>query len=207
MVGVPRSRAIADCPTGRLALVKVKVDVLIEEVTGRVEFVVVAVVVSPELTLSATAVLLFLRVVTAAPFKLFIRAEALLRGAVMRFLGGLASVDASPEPGETLEIRLDAVVLMLAGGDAKVDTPDAVSVVMDAPCDCEPLLVAFTQAAGVEDGSPKEGLQPSEGDVTVLSGLPSLELISWRISGLFRRPCCCCSSVVVLTGAGSVFPK
>lgn len=207
MVGVPRSRAIADCPTGRLALVKVKVDVLIEEVTGRVEFGVVAVVVSPELTLSATAVLLFLRVVTAAPFKLFIRAEALLRGAVMRFLGGLPSVDASPVPGETLETRLDAVVLMLAGGDAKVDTPDAVSVVMDAPCDCEPLLVAFTQAAGVVDGSPKEGLQPSEGDVTVLSGLPSLELISWRISGLFRRPCCCCSSVVVLTGAGSVFPK
>lgn len=207
MVGVPRSRAIADCPTGRLALDTVKVDVLIEDVTGRVEFGVVA-VVSTGLTLSATAVLLFLRVVTAAPFKLFIRAEALLRGAPMRFLGGFASVDVSAVPGESLEPRPDAVVvLMLAGGDAKVDTPDAVSVVMDAPCDCEPLLVAFTQAAEVVDGSPKEGVQPSGGDVTVLSWLPSLELISWRISGLFRRPCCCCSSVVVLTGAGSVFPK
>lgn len=210
MVGVPRSRAIADCPTGRLALDKVKVDVLIEDVAGRVEFGGVA-VVSAGLTLSATAVLLFLRVVTAAaPFKLFIRAEALLRGAAMRFLGGFASVDVSAVPGESLEPRPDAavaVVLMLAGGDAKVDTPDAVSVVMDAPCDCEPLLVAFTQAAEVADGSPKEGVQPGGGDVTVLSWLPSLELISWRISGLFRRPCCCCSSVVVLTGAGSVFPK
>lgn len=182
-----------------------KVEVLIEDVTGRVEFGVVA-LGSTELAFSATAVLLFLLVVTAAPFKLFIRAEALLRAAVMRFLGGFASVDVSPAPGEPLEPRL-GVVLMLAGGDAKVDTPDAVSVVMDAPCDCEPLLVALTQAAEVVDGSPKAGVQPSEGAVTVLSGLASLELISWRISGLLRRPCCCCSSVVVLTGAGSVFPK
>lgn len=52
----------------------------------------------------------------------------------MRFRAGLASVDASPELGETLEPRLD-VVLMLAAGDAKVDTPGAVSVVTDAPCD------------------------------------------------------------------------
>lgn len=160
-----------------------KVEVLIEEVTGVVEFGVVA-LVSTELTFSATAVLLFLLVVTAAPFKLFIRAEALLRGVVMRFLGGLASVDVSPVPGLTLDPRLDVVVLMLAGVDAKVDTPDAVSVVMGAPCDCEPLLVAFTQAAEVADGSPKEGVQPREGDVTVLSRLTSLELISWRISGL-----------------------
>lgn len=172
-----------------------------EDVTGRVELGTVA-LASTQLAMSTTAVLLFLLVVTAAPFKLFIRAEALLRGVVMRFL---ASVDGSPEPGDPLEPRLDAV-LMLAGGDAKVDTPGAVSVVMDAPCDCEPLLVALTQAAEVVEGSPKEGLRPREGDVTVLSGPASLELISWRISGLFRRPCCC-SSVVVPTGAGSVFPK
>lgn len=89
---------------------------------------------SGELTVSGTAVLLFLRVVTVAPLKLFIRAEVLLRGVVMRFRAGLASVDASPELGETLEPRLD-VVLMLAAGDAKVDTPGAVSVVTDAPCD------------------------------------------------------------------------
>lgn len=177
-----------------------KVEVLIEDVTGRVEFGVVA-LGSTELTFSATAAPLFLLVVTAAPFKLFIRAEALLRGVPMRFLGGLASVDVS-----TFDPRLD-VVLMLAGVDAKVDTPDAVSVVMDAPCDNEPLLVAFTQAAEVVEGSPKEGVQPTGGDVTVLSKLTSLELISWRISGLFRRPCCCCSTVVVPTGAGSVFPK
>lgn len=186
MVGVPRSRAIADCPTGRLAFDRVKVEVLIEDVAGEVEFgVTLVTLVSTELTLtlSATAVLLFLLVVRAAPFKLFIRAEALLRGVVMRFLGGLASVDVSPVPGLTLDPRLD-VVLMLAGVGAKVDTPDAVSVVMDAPCDCEPLLVAFTQAAEVVGGSPKEGVQPREGDVTVLSRLTSLDLISWRISGL-----------------------
>lgn len=180
-----------------------KVEVLIEDVTGRVEFVVV---VSSEITFSTTAVLLFLLVVTPAPFKLFIREEALLRGVVIRFLGGLASVDVSPAPGETLHPRLD-VVLMLLSGAAKVDTPDAVSVVMDAPCDCKPLLVALTPAAEVVEGWSKEGVQPKEGDVTVLSGLTSLELISWRISGLFRRPCCCCSTVVVPTGAGSVFPK
>lgn len=180
-----------------------KVEVLIEDVTGRAEFVVAA-LVSTELTFSVTAVLLFLLVVTAAPFKLFIRAEALLLGVVMRFLDGLASVDVSPVPGATLDPRL-AVVLMLAGGDAKVDPPDAASVVMDAPCDCDPLLLAFTQAEVLE-GSQKDGVQPREGEVTGLSGLTSLELISWRISGLFRRPCCCCSSVVVPTGAGSVFP-
>lgn len=181
-----------------------KVEVLIEDVAGREEFTIVA-PVSTELAFSTTAVVLFLLVVTAAPFKVFIRAEVLLRGVDMRFLGGLASVDVSPVPGESLEPRLD-VVLMLAGRDANVDTPDAVSVVMDAPCDCEPLLVAFTQTAKVVEGSPKGGVQPREGDVTVLSGLTSLELISWCISGLLRRPCCC-SSVVVPTGAGSVFPK
>lgn len=179
---------------------------LIEDVTGRVEFGV-GTLVSAGLTLSA--VLLLLLVVTAAPFKLFIRAEALLRGVVKRFLGGLASVDVSPAPGFALDPRLDAVVvLMLACVDAKVDTPDAVSVVMDAPCDCEPLLVALTPADEVVEGSPNAGVQPRDGGVTVLSGLASLELISWRISGLLRRPCCCCcSSVVVPTGAGSVFPK
>lgn len=118
-------------------MVRVKVEVLIEDVTGRVEFGVVA-LASTGLLLSvaaaAAAVLLFRLVVTAAPFKLLIRAEALLRGAVMRFLGGLASVDVSPAPGLTLDPRPDAV-LMLAGVDAKVDTPDAVSVVMDDPCD------------------------------------------------------------------------
>lgn len=167
---------------------------LIEEVTGRAELVVAA-LVSTELTFSVPVVLLFLLVVTAAPFKLFIRAEALLRGVVMRFLDGLASTDVSPEPGATLDPRL-AAVLMLAGGDAKVDPPDAASVVMDAPCDCDPQLLAFTQAAEVTDGSPRHG------EETVLTGLTSLELVS----GLFRRPCCCCSSVVVPTGAGSGFP-
>lgn len=178
---------------------------LIEDVTGRVEFSVVA-LVSTGLTgtLSATAVLLLRLVDTAAPFKLFIRAEALLRGVVIRFLGGFASVDVSPVL--TFDPRLD-VMLMLAGEDAKVDTPDAVSVVMGALCGWEPLLVSLTPADEVVEGSPKEGVQPSEGDVEVLSGLASLGLISWRISGLLRRPCCCCSSVVVPTGAGSVFPK
>lgn len=182
-----------------------KVEVLIEDVTGRVEFSAGS-LVSTQLRFSTPAALLFLLVVTAAPFKLFIRAEALLRGVVMRFLGETASVDDSLVLRVTLDPRL-VVVLMLAGEDVKVDTPDAVSVVMDAPCDCDPLLVAFTQAGEVVEGSPKEGVQPKEGDVTVLSGLTSLELISWRISGLLRRPCCCCSSVVVPTGAGSVFPK
>lgn len=165
--------------------------------------------VSTELTFSASAVpLLFLLVVTAAPFKLFIRAEALLRGALMRFLSGLASsADVPHEPGLPLDPRLD-VVLMLAGADAKVDTPGAVNVVMDAPCDSEPLvLVAFAQAAEAADGSPKEGLESGEGDVTVVYGLASFELISGSISGSLRRPCCCCSRVVVPTGAGSVFPK
>lgn len=186
---------------------KVKVELLIEDVTaGRAEFVVAA-LVSTELTVSVTAVLLFLLVVTAAPFKLFIRAEALLRGVLMRFLDRLASVDVSPVPGATLAPR-PAAVLMLAGGNAKVDPPDAASVVMDAPCDCDPLLLllAFTQAEGVLEGSQRDGVQPREGEVTVLSRLASFELISWRISGLFRRPCCCCSSVVVPTEAGSVFP-
>lgn len=177
----------------------------IEDVTGRVQFGVAA-LVSTELSFSLTAVLLFLLVVTAAPFKLFIRAEAFLRDVLMRFLKGLASVNASPEPKVTLGTRL-AAVLMLTGGDAKVDTPDAVSVVMDAPCDCEPLLVAFTPDAELLEGSPGEGVQPREGEVTDLSGLTSLQFISWRISGLFRRPCCCCSSVVEPTGADSVFPK
>lgn len=178
-----------------------------EDVTARLEFCAHA-PVSTGLagTFSAIAALLLRLVVTDAPFKLLMRADALLRGVLMRFLGGLASVDGSPAPGVTLEHRLD-VVLMLAGVDAKVDTADAASVVMDARCESEPLLVAFTPAAEVVEGSSKEGLQPGEGDEEFLSGLTSLELISRRISGLFRRPCCCCSSVVVPTGAGSVFPK
>lgn len=166
MVGVPRSRAIADCPTGMLALDRVKVEVLMEDVTGLVDWFV-----STELTASAV-LLLVLLVATAAPFKLFIRAEALLRAAVIRFLGASAAVVVSPVPGLTLDPRLPVVVLMLA-----VDTPAAVSVVMDG-------CVAEEEEA-----------------VTALSR--SLELIS----GLFRRPCCCCSSVVVPTGAGSGFPK
>lgn len=186
--------------------------VLIEDVTARVEFGIVA-LLSTELTLSVTAaLLLFLLVVTDPPFKLFIRAEALRRGVLMRFLGGLASADASPEPGVTLDPRTAAtavLMLMLEGEDAKVDTPDAVSVVMDAPCVCcKPLVLALTPATEVLEASAKDGVQPREGDVTVLSELISLELVSWRISALLlRRPCCCCSSVVVPTGAGSVFPK
>lgn len=160
---------------------------------------------SPEVGVSTVAVMLLLLVVTAAPFKLFTRAEALLRGVVMRFLGETAPGEVSPEHGETLELRF-ATVLMLAE-DVKVDTPDAVSVVTDAPCDCEPQLVVFTEAGEVVEGSPKDCMQPEEGDVIVLSGQAPLELISWRISGLVRRPCCCCSSVVLPPGAGSVFPK
>lgn len=180
--------------------------VLTGDVAARVEFGGVA-LVSTVLALSTTAVLLFLLVVTAAPFKLFIRAEALLRVEITRFLGEVVSADVSPMPVFTLDPRpavLLVLVLMLAGGDSKVDTPDAVGVVMDAPCDCEPLVVALTPAAEVLEGSQKEEVQPGVGDVTVLV---SLELISWCISALLRRPCCCCSTVVVSTGAGSVFPK
>lgn len=193
-----------------------------EDVTGRVEeeeFGVV--VVSTELTVStvptvptvSTAavlllLLLVLRVVTAAPFKLFIRAEALLRGVGNRFLSGVASTDV----GLTLDLLVVVVVLvMLAGGvvDTKVDTP--VSVVMDAPCDSDPLLlllVAEEEVVLAGSAREEEAVQPR--DVTVLS---RLELMSWRISGLYRRPwCCCCSSVVVVTAgaagaAGSGFPK
>lgn len=84
--------------------------------------------------LSVTAVMLLRLVVTAAPFKLFIRAEGLLLGVATRFLGALASAGASPVHWLTLALRLN-VVLMLSCGDAKVDTPDSVSGVMDAPCD------------------------------------------------------------------------
>jgi len=190
----------------------VNVELLIEDVAGRAEFGVVA-PASSELALSATAVLLILVVVvvvTVAPFKLFIRAEALLRGVLMRFLGGLASsADVPHEPGLTSDPRPDAV-LMLFGADAvKVVAPDPVSVVMDAPCDCELLvLVVFARVAEAAGGSSKKAVESEEGDVTVLVGLASFELISWRMSGLLHRPCCCCcSSVVVPTGAGSVFPK
>lgn len=131
---------------------------LIEDVTGRVQF---GVLVSSDETTSLTAGLLFLLVVTVAPFKLFIRAEALRRDAAKRFLRGLTSVTASPEPRVSFDTRLPAV-LMLAAGEAKVGTPDVVSVVMDAPCDCDPLLVAFTQDAEVVEGSPGEGLKSGE---------------------------------------------
>lgn len=181
------------------------VEVLIGDLTAGVQLcVVVFVSTGLALTFSAMAVLLLLLVVIAAPFKLFIRAEAALRGVVIRFLGRFASVDASPVPGTTLDPRSD-VVLILACVVAKVDTADAISVVTDARCDTEPLLVAFTPAAEVVDA--RGGEQPWEGDVEVLSGLTSLELTSWRISGLLRRPCCCCSGVVVPTEAVNVFPK
>lgn len=209
MVGVPRSRAIADWPTGRLALDKVNVEVLMGDLTAGVELrAVVFVPAGLALTFSAMPVLLLLRVATAAPFKLFMRAEAALRGVLMRFLGRLASVDASPVPGTVLHPRSSGA-LIPACVVARADTAEATGVVTDVRCDAEPLLVAFTPAAEVVDGSPKGGEQPREGDVEVLSGLTSLELLSWRISGLLRRPCCCCccSGVVVPTGAGNVFPK
>lgn len=69
---------------------------------------------------------LLLLVVTAAPFKLLIRAEGVLLGVATRFLRALVS----SVPGLTLELRL-----MLSCGEAEVDAPDAVSEVMDAPCD------------------------------------------------------------------------
>lgn len=207
MVGVPRSRATADLPTGRFAWERVNVEVLIGDLTAGVELcAVVFASAGPALTFSAMAVLLLLLVAIAAPFKLLIRAEAALRGVAMRFLGRFASADASPVPGKTLDPTSD-VVLILACVLAKVDTADAISDVTDARCDTEPLLVAFTPAAEVVDAA--GGEQPWEGDVEVLSGLTSLELTSWRISGLLRCPCCCCccSGVVVPTEAGNVFPK
>lgn len=151
-----------------------KVEALIEDVTARgAEFGVVASTGG----LRFSPVLLFLLVPTAAPFKLLIRAEAFLLGVFTRF------------PGLTL---LEAV-LMLPGVDAKVDTPEAVSVVMDAPCDCDP-----PQAAEVAVRSVKEAVHPAGEDVRVVS----LQFASWCISGLlYRRPCCCCAC------AGSVFPK
>lgn len=195
---MPRSRAIADCPADR-----VKVEVLTEDVTGLGEVGVT--LQSSEAGDSTGVVVLLLLVVTAAPFKLFTRAAALLREVVMRFLGETASVDVSLELGQTLGLRFAAVLMLV--GDVKVDTPDAVSVVTDAPCDCRLQLVAFTEAGEVVDSSPKGCVQPGDGDVMILSELALLELISWRISGLLRRPCCCCSSVVVPPGAASVFPK
>lgn len=134
---------------------------LIEEVTGtgRVQFGVLP--SSSGGSSSLAAGLLFLLVVTVAPFKLLIRAEALRRDAFRRFLRGLASVTASPEPRVAFGTRLPAV-LMLAAGEAEVATADVVSVVMDAPCDCEPLPVAFTQDAAVVDGSPGAGLKSGE---------------------------------------------
>lgn len=148
--------------------------------------------------------LLLLLVVTAAPFKVFTRAATLLRRAVIRFLGDTAPVEVSLGLGEALWLRLPAVLLLTV--DVRVDTADPVSVVIDGPCDCWLQLVAFAEAGGVVDGSPKDCVQ-SEGDVMVLPGLVLVEFISWRISGLLQRPCCCCSSVVVPPGAGSVFPK
>lgn len=171
-----------------------KVVVFIQDVTVRIEFALVLKASEP--TLSVTAALLFLLVDTAPPFKLFTRAEAVLRDAVMRFLGGLASVDASPEPRVTLEARL-VVVLMLEGGEAKVDTPDGISVVMDVPCDFKALVFAFTPANEVVEASSTDGMELSEGDVTVFSELISLEFVSWCISALCCP--CCCSSVVVPT--------
>lgn len=155
-------------------------------------------------TAAELLLLLLLLVVTAAPFKVFTREATLLRRAVIRFLGDTAPVEVSLGLGEALRLRLPAVLLLTV--DVRVDTPDPVSVVIDAPCDCWLQLVAFTEAGGGVDGSPKDCVQ-SEGDVMVLSGLAVLEFISWRISGLLQRPCCCCSSVMVPPEAGSVFPK
>lgn len=198
-----------------------------EDVVVVEEVQVVVVVVVMELGVGASQsvgvevvvfveVMLDLRVVTAAPFKLFTRAAALLRGVITRFLGGVASGDAST--GLSLAVRLDAtavvdvdvlmevlVVLMLA----KVDTADAASVVMDAPpCVCGLVVVSFPRAAGEEVvDSPAGGGQPPGGAATPFSGLTSLELVCCRISGLFLRPaCCCCGSSVVLP-TGAVFPK
>lgn len=115
---------------------RVNVEVLMEEVADRVEFGGVAPGSAEPQTPSVTAAMLLLPllllVVTAAPFKLFIRAEGLLLGVATRFLGALASAGASPLHGLTLELRLHAVLMLSC---EEVDTPDAVSGVMDAPCD------------------------------------------------------------------------
>lgn len=127
-------------------------------------------------TAALLLLLLLLLVVTAAPFKVFTRAATLLRRAERRFLGETAPVAVSLGLGEALWLRLPAVLMLTV--DVKVDTPDVVSVVMDAPCDCWLQLVAFTEAGGEVDGSPKDCMQSEEGDVTVLTGLALLDLIS-----------------------------
>lgn len=156
----------------------------------------------PAPAFSAMAVVLLLLVVAAAPFKLFRRAEAALRGALVRFLGR----SASPVPGATLEPGSGAA-LILACVLAKVDTAEAIRVATDARGDAGPRLAAFAPAAEAVDA--RGGEQPREGDVEVLSGRTSLEFTSWRISGLLRcaRSCCCCPGVVVPTEAGNGFPK
>lgn len=113
MVGVPRSSAMADWPAWRLALVSVKVEVLMElDVTARLEFCALASEAQESLTPPAMLLLLLLLVVTEAPFKLFSRAEALLRGIPTRFLGWFSSADGSarltlaPRPDAGLEAVL-----------------------------------------------------------------------------------------------------
>lgn len=106
MVGVPRSSAMADWPAWRLALVSVKVEVLMD-------LDVTASEAQESLTPPAMLLLLLLLlVVTEAPFKLFSRAEALLRGIPTRFLGWFSSADGSarltlaPRPDAGLEAVL-----------------------------------------------------------------------------------------------------
>lgn len=191
-----------------------------EDVTARLEFCALASEGQESLAFPAIAVLLLLLllVVTVAPFKLFRRAEALLRGVPTRFLGWFSSADGSarltlaPRPDAGLEpvlvpVPVPVLVLML-----EVDTAAVVAVVTDALCGCEsllllPRLAGLTPAAEPVGGSPGEAVQPGGGGLEVFSGLAVFGLLSWRISGLLRRPCCCCSSVVVPTGAASVFPK
>lgn len=198
----------------------VKVEVLMEDVTARLEFCALASEGQESLAFPAIAVLLLLLllllVVTVAPFKLFRRAEALLRGVPTRFLGWFSSADGSarltlaPRPDAGLEpVLVPVLVLML-----EVDTAAVVAVVTDALCGSEsllllllPRLAGLTPAAEPVGGSPGEAVQPGGGGLEVFSGLAAFGLLSLRISGLLRRPCCCCSSVVVPTGAASVFPK
>lgn len=102
----------------------------------------------------AELLLLLLLVVTAAPFKVFTREATLLRRADKRFLGDTTPVETSLGLGEAFWPRLPAVLMLTV--DVKVDTPDSVSVVMDAPCDCELQLESFTAAGGGVDLSPKD---------------------------------------------------
>lgn len=162
-------------------------------VTARLEFAALAQVATGLALPDADAPLLRL-VETAPPVKLFIRIEALLLAAAARFLGGLGCLVAPLAP-IAVTMESGAAVLMLTGDDAKVDTPDAVDVVMDVSREREPLVFAFWSATEVTEASSNDCAEHRAD----CSELISLQFVSWCIPALCRPCCCCCSSVVVPT--------